>query len=35
MAEFFEKFEKIWQALWAYLYKVFEYFGYTETEDAE
>ena len=25
MAEFFEKFEKIWQALWDYLYKVFAY----------
>ena len=25
MAEFFAKFEAIWQALWAYLYKVFAY----------
>ena len=25
MAEFFAKFEAIWQALWTYLYKVFEY----------
>ncbi len=25
MAEFFEKFEAIWQELWAYLYKVFKY----------
>jgi len=25
MAEFFEKFEQIWQAFWAYLYKVFAY----------
>ena len=25
MAEFFTKFEAIWQALWAYLYKVFAY----------
>ena len=25
MAEFFEKFEKVWQELWAYLYKVFAY----------
>ncbi len=25
MAEFFEKFEAVWQALWAYLYKVFAY----------
>lgn len=25
MAEFFEKFEAIWQELWAYLYKVFAY----------
>lgn len=32
MAEFFAKFEAIWQALWAYLYKVFEYL---EAKDAE
>lgn len=25
MAEFFAKFEEIWQALWEYLYKVFDY----------
>ena len=25
MAEFFDKFEAIWQALWEYLYKVFAY----------
>lgn len=24
-----EKFEALWQALWAYLYKVFAEFGYT------
>lgn len=24
----FEKFEALWQALWAYIYKVLEYFGY-------
>ena len=23
----FEKFEQIWQALWAWLYKALEYFG--------
>lgn len=28
MAEFFEKFEAVWQAIWAYLYEVFKYFGY-------
>ncbi len=32
MAEFFEKFEKVWQELWAYLYKVFEYFGLKDAE---
>ncbi len=26
MAEFFEKFEAVWQAIWEYLYKVFAYF---------
>lgn len=25
MAEFFAKFEEIWQAIWEYLYKVFDY----------
>lgn len=25
MAEFFEKFEAIWQAFWAYLYEVLGY----------
>ena len=34
MAEFFDKFEAVWQELWAYLYKVLEYFGYKEA-DAE
>lgn len=24
----FEKFEALWQALWAYIYKVLEHFGY-------
>lgn len=31
----FEKFEELWQAFWAYLYKVLEHFGYKEAEDAE
>lgn len=34
MADMFAKFEAVWQAIWAYLYKVFEYFGYKEA-DAE
>ena len=29
-----DQFEQLWQALWAYLYKVLEHFGYT-VEDAE
>lgn len=29
-----DKFEQLWQALWAYLYKVLAHFGYAE-EDAE
>ena len=32
MADIFAKFEAIWQALWAYLYKVFAYWN---PEDAE
>lgn len=32
MEKFFEKFEAIWQAFWAYLYKVFEYL---EADDAK
>lgn len=31
-AEFFAKFEAIWQALWAWLYKAFAY--WTEDEEA-
>lgn len=34
MEKYFEKFEAIWQALWAYLYKVFAYWN-PETEEAE
>ncbi len=30
-----DQFEKLWQALWAYLYKVLEHFGYVAEEDAE
>lgn len=30
----FEKFEALWQAFWAYLYKVLEHFGY-KAVDAE
>ncbi len=26
MAEFFEKFEAVWQAVWAYIYEVLKYF---------
>lgn len=26
MAEFFAKFEEVWQAIWEYLYKAFAYF---------
>ena len=32
MAEFFEKFEAVWQAIWAYIYKVLEHFGYKDAE---
>lgn len=31
----FEKFEALWQAFWAYLYKVLASFGYAEKEDVE
>ncbi len=30
MAEFFAKFEEIWQAIWEYLYKVFAYLNEAE-----
>ena len=32
MAEFFEKFEAVWQMIWEYLYKAFAYFS--EEEEA-
>lgn len=31
-AENFATFEKVWQALWAYIYKVLEFFGYKDAE---
>ncbi len=31
-ADFFDKFEFVWQALWAWIYKVLDYF-YGEKED--
>ncbi len=31
-ADFFATFEKIWQALWAYIYKVLAYFYPAEEE---
>ena len=29
MAEFFAKFEAVWQAVWAYIYDVLKYFEIT------
>lgn len=28
-----DKFEELWQALWAYIYTVLEYFGLKEKDD--